>query len=88
MRKKDKKQLLDLIKTMETANQMLAPMLEKGQLSEMDRAIGREWDKGGSAFGSVLRGVMGDYADREFGGKENRDCTAVGDAKGRGGGSG
>ena len=42
MRKKDKKQLLDLIKTMEAANQMLVPMLEKGQLSEMEAILANE----------------------------------------------
>lgn len=42
MRKKDKKQLLDLIQTVEAANQMLVPMLERQSFQEMEGLLANE----------------------------------------------
>lgn len=42
MKRRDKKQLLDLLKTMETANQMLVSMLRKNRFQEMTEILANE----------------------------------------------
>lgn len=44
MKRRDKRQLLDLLKTMETANQMLVSMLRKNRLQEITEILANEQD--------------------------------------------